>query len=136
VTERGDAHQGRVAIQGGQHIVSYDVVSVQRSGLQPAAAVSGQTQPNTAAPVAPTQAEPAVRVDTIPAEPPPEVLHAMAAADRAWQQLKDTGRELHFGGNPKTGKLTIELRDATGKVLETIVPSRALEIAAGQTPDQ
>lgn len=80
----------------------------------------------------PSQPAPAVRadvsVDTIPASPPQEVLDAMDAASRAYQMLREQGRELRFSQDADTGRLTIEVRDLDGNLLRRIPPSKLLDV--------
>jgi hypothetical protein len=89
--------------------VSFNIDSIQRA-LEPAAPA-------------------AARVDALPSAPPHEVLGAIAAADRIYQELALDGHELHFQQDPRSSRVTIQLRDLTGKALRTITPSEALEIA-------
>lgn len=74
--------------------------------------------------------EPAVRVDTIPASPPPELRAEILTAQRVVQDLHARGRELRF--EIDAGRVRIEVCDLDGNVLREIPPSRALEIAAGK----
>jgi hypothetical protein len=70
--------------------------------------------------------------DALPASPPPEVL---AEVDAAWQraaELAERNRELHFSLDGQTGRVAIEVRTLAGEVLETITPSRSLEIMCGE----
>jgi hypothetical protein len=72
-----------------------------------------------------------VKVDMIPSSPPQEVLDAMGKAAQAHDDLKQSGRELHFNVDQSTGKLTVEVHDLNGNVLFTVPASKALEVAAG-----
>lgn len=65
----------------------------------------------------------------IPSSPPPEVIDAMSAAARAYQELRQMGRELRFFRDEESGRLRIEVRDLDGNVLRTIPPSELLDIA-------
>lgn len=80
----------------------------------------------------PSQHAPVVRadisVDTIPDSPPQEVLDAMDAASRAYRVLREQGRELRFGRDEGTGRLTIEVRDLDGNLLRRIPPSKLLDV--------
>jgi hypothetical protein len=70
--------------------------------------------------------------DAVPASPPPEVL---AAVDAAWRRAADLAarnREVHFSLDGDDGRLIIEIRTLAGEVLETISPSRSLEIMCGE----
>ncbi|MBB4661017.1 flagellar protein FlaG [Conexibacter arvalis] len=81
----------------------------------------------------PLQPVPVVRADisgdTIPDSPPREVLDAMDAASRAYQQLRAQGRELRFSQDADSGRLTIEVRDLDGNLLRRIPPSKLLDVA-------
>jgi hypothetical protein len=70
-------------------------------------------------------------VDTIPASPPPELRDEMFAAQRAIEDLRARGRELHF--EMIDGRLRIEMRDLEGHVSREIPPNEALAIASGKT---
>jgi uncharacterized FlaG/YvyC family protein len=73
-----------------------------------------------------------VNMDSIPASPPPQVLDEMAQAARMHDKLRATGRELHFARDESNGAMTIQIRDSCGRVLRTISPAQALEVAAGK----
>ncbi len=79
----------------------------------------------------PTAVEPSVSLDTLPSHPPGEVLDQVAAAARVYEGLRSQGRELRFSRDAQSGRTTIEVRDRDGRMLKTISPSQALEIAAG-----
>jgi hypothetical protein len=70
------------------------------------------------------------RLDAIPASPPPELADELLAAQRALEEMRARGRELHF--EMADGRVRIELRDLDGNVLREIPAIRALEIAAGR----
>jgi hypothetical protein len=72
-----------------------------------------------------------VALDTLASNPPREVLDQMAAAAQTHESLRAQGRELRFSRDGQSGRTTIEVRDRSGRVLKTISPSQALEIAAG-----
>jgi hypothetical protein len=76
-------------------------------------------------------AEPAVIVGTLPASPPPTVLDAIAVAAGAYAQLAADGREARFEIDPRTGRVTVEVRDFAGNLLSIGPPSLALALAAG-----
>ena len=73
------------------------------------------------------------RVDAIPASPPPELRKEMLVAQRAFEEMRARGRELHF--EMTEGRLRIEMRDLDGNVLRQIPASQALEIASGLIPE-
>ena len=69
----------------------------------------------------------------IPAEPPPDVLEAIAAAAERAHALAQQNRELHFRRDEHSNRIIIEVRDMTGDVIRTIPPSKALD---AMTPSQ
>lgn len=63
---------------------------------------------------------------------PPARLHTeVEAAGRRWEQLQAQGRELHFERDADTGRYVVHVCDLEGRVLRTVPPSGALEIAGG-----
>ncbi len=64
--------------------------------------------------------------------PPPEVRREVQEAAERAQQLADEERELHFELDEATGTVTVQLRDLDGRVIRTVRPSEALEIASGK----
>jgi uncharacterized FlaG/YvyC family protein len=80
-----------------------------------------------AAPVAPP-----VSLQIFPSSPPQQVLNEMASAARVHDGLRAQGQELHFAHDPQSGRMTVQVRDSGGRVLRTISPSEALEVAAGK----
>ncbi len=75
------------------------------------------------------------RSDDIPASPPPEVLEAIARAHEAYERLEASGRHVHFDRNEVSGRLAIELTDASGTPLHSLSPRTVLELAAGAALD-
>jgi uncharacterized FlaG/YvyC family protein len=73
-----------------------------------------------------------VSLQTFPSSPPQQVLDEMASAARMHDALRAQGRELHFAHDPQSGRMTVQVRDSGGRVLRTISPSEALEVAAGK----
>jgi hypothetical protein len=73
------------------------------------------------------------RADTIPASPPPELREEMLVAQRAFDEMRARGRELHF--EMADGRVRIEMRDLEGNVLKQIPATEALEIASGRIPE-
>jgi len=67
----------------------------------------------------------------IPAGPPPEVLDAVGAAARAYEELHAHGRELRFDLDESSNRVIVQVCDLDGNVLRTIPPSEALDLAAG-----
>jgi hypothetical protein len=63
----------------------------------------------------------------IPASPPARVLAEVDAAFAHAERLHAAGRELHFGHDPMTGRLVIQVRTLGGRVLDTLQPSAALD---------
>lgn len=90
-----------------------------------AARAAGGTIQRTAAPQA------AVAFDALPASPPPEVLEQMAAAAKTYDALAAQGRELRFARDTQSGRTAIEVRDRAGRLLKTLSPAQALDVAAG-----
>jgi hypothetical protein len=76
-----------------------------------------------------------VRSDDIPASPPPEVLDAIARAHEAYARLEASGRHVHFDLNEVSGRLAIELTDASGTPLRSLSPRAVLDLAAGAALD-
>ena len=76
-----------------------------------------------------------VHCDDIPASPPPEVLDAIARAHAAYERLEASGRHVHFDLNEVSGRLAIELTDASGTPLRSLSPRTVLELAAGAALD-
>ena len=72
-----------------------------------------------------------VRLDTLPSQPPPDVLEEVAAAERRYDELRAQQRELHFTHDDETNRVVVEVRDLDGNVLRTVPPSKALEIISG-----
>ena len=74
-------------------------------------------------------------VEVKPAEPlevpPAAALRDVDHAARVWALLRAEGRELHFGRDPGSGRLLIELRNLDGILLRSIAPAEAVEIASG-----
>lgn len=70
--------------------------------------------------------------EAIPAIPPREVRAAMGIAARAYEDLKDNGREVRFKVDRTTDRLRIEVRDARGNLLYTVPPSKVLDVACGE----
>jgi len=92
--------------------------------------------PKATAPAAPAQPAPAadsVTVDAIPASPPPEVHEAMAVANDVYENLKASGRGMHFRIDEATGRLIVEVHDLHGNLLFSVPPSKALAIAGGES---
>lgn len=69
------------------------------------------------------------------AGPPAEVLEEMGLAAEVYERLAARGRELRFRLDPPTGRVTVEVHDLEGRLLYTIPPSRALDIASGEDID-
>ena len=77
----------------------------------------------------------AVRLDTIPSQPP-ESLHADTGcrAQRV-DDLHAEGRELHFAYDKDSGRVQVEVRDLSGNVMRTMSPSAMLDVASGAKLD-
>lgn len=63
--------------------------------------------------------------------PPPEVRAQVRDAARRWEELRAMGRELRFERDEETGRIVVQVLDLEGRVLRTVPPSEALEIAMG-----
>jgi hypothetical protein len=109
--------------------MSFDIHSVVPA--TPALAPSTVSRAAPASPGAAGASGDAVRVDTIPASPPPEVHDAIALAAQSYKQLAANNREIRFQINDRTGKLTVEVHDPKGNLLFTVPASKALDLAAG-----
>jgi hypothetical protein len=66
----------------------------------------------------------------IPQRPPREVLDAIERAARRYDELRAEGHELHVAPE-EGGRVTVELHDCDGQVLDTLAPSELLDIAQG-----
>jgi hypothetical protein len=73
----------------------------------------------------------------VPADdgPPDELLEEIGLAAEIYERLATRGREIRFQLDPPTGRITVEVHDLDGRLLYTIPPSRALEIASGEDLD-
>lgn len=76
--------------------------------------------------------EDAVRVDAIPASPPPEVMHEIATAAGAADRLAAAGQTMQFRIEEPSGVLQVQVRDLDGHLLFTTPPSTALKVASGE----
>lgn len=97
----------------------------------PPLSAGGATRATLSSPPAPA-AQPPVSLETFPSSPPQEVLDEMDGAARIHDSLRAMGRELRFAHDEQSGRMTIQVRDHGGRVLRTISPSEALDIAAGK----
>ena len=115
--------------------MNFDLTSI--TGMQRAAAPARSTPATPASGKVgkPSFAEQLVAVDAIPATPPDDVLDAIGVAANAYQQLAASGRQLHFELDQSSGKVVVELHDGNGRVLSSISPSKALEVASGGSLD-
>jgi hypothetical protein len=68
--------------------------------------------------------------DRLPSSPPAEVLDALGAADAAYEELNESGRELRFRLGARGG-VVVEFRDFERRELVVLMPSQALELACG-----
>ena len=71
----------------------------------------------------------------IPASPPPEVLDAIGRAHEAYERLEASGRHVHFDLDEVSGRLAMELTDASGTPLHRLSARMVLELAAGAPLD-
>ncbi len=112
--------------------MSFEVPPV--SGVEqvlPAAPAQRTDKPLTAT----TMEDDAVQVDMIPSSPPPELHDQIDAASQRVDELRSEGRELHFAYDDEAKRVVIQVRDTKGNVLDTIPPSKALEVATGGSLD-
>jgi uncharacterized FlaG/YvyC family protein len=77
----------------------------------------------------------AVRLDTIPSQPPESLKAEVDRAAQRVDELKAQGRQLHFTRDQDSGRMVVEVQDLKGNVLRTIPPSAALGVASGDTLD-
>jgi hypothetical protein len=75
----------------------------------------------------------AVEVDTFASILSREVNGAIETASRAYDQLAESGRQVHFTTDPGTGALRAELQDLDGNTLSTLSASQVLRIAGGES---
>jgi flagellar protein FlaG len=68
---------------------------------------------------------------SLPASPPAEVREAIAAGAARAAELRAQNRALHFRKDQLSGRVIVEVRDLSGNVIRTILPSTALNIMAG-----
>lgn len=66
------------------------------------------------------------------AGPPPEVLEHLAGAARIEEQLRASGRRLHFASTAPGERTRIEIHDRDGDAVRLLSVAEALEIAAGR----
>ena len=69
-------------------------------------------------------------VDTPPEEPTTDAMAAVQVAARAYEQMREAGRELRFS-NSELG-MQIEVYDGTGKLVQRIPPNEALALATAK----
>lgn len=72
-----------------------------------------------------------VSVRTLPSSPPQDVLEQMADAAQRYDELTSAGRELRFTHDQESGRTRIEVRDRAGRLVKTLSPAEALDVAAG-----
>lgn len=73
-----------------------------------------------------------VEAETMPPGPPPAVMAAISAAAGVYDQLHESGRHLHFGTDPQTGRVSAHLQYLVGNHLAPVTPGQVLAIASGQ----
>jgi hypothetical protein len=99
------------------------------SSTSPSAPASATPRAERRAAAAP--AADAVKVDTLSASPPPEVLDAIGIAAQAADRLQQSGRRLQFTVDPPTGKVAVQVTDHSGNVLGALTGAQALAVASG-----
>jgi hypothetical protein len=80
--------------------------------------------------------EGSLSIDLTRSGPPPEVLEQMANADAINSRLRAIGLELSFSLSADGCSLQIELRDSSGQLVRVLSPAEAVEIAAGEGPEE
>jgi hypothetical protein len=70
-----------------------------------------------------------ITYEVIPSSPPPELLEAVEAAAKVAFQLAAHGRHVSFFVDRPTGRLTIELHDASGWRISRLSPTDVLRLA-------
>jgi flagellar protein FlaG len=108
--------------------MGFDIAPI---GSTPASATSGPAQRQARA----AGDEAVLASGDLPASPPPEVLEAIDAAARCYRDLHARGRELRFGVDADSGRVTVDVCDLDGNVLRSIPPSEALDVAGGAPLD-
>ena len=98
-------------------------------GLQPA------QRTDKPQPAKPAETAEAVRLDTIPSQPPESLHGEIDTAAQRVDELRADGHELHFGFDEESGRVQVEVRDLSGNVLRTIAPSMVLDVASGAKLD-
>ena len=86
-------------------------------------------------PATPVEDAEAVRVDTIPSQPPESLQPEVDRAAQRVDELKAEGRQLHFAFDEGSGRVVVQVQDLDGNVLRTIPPSKALAVASGEKLD-
>jgi FlaG protein len=113
-------------------------MSVQLGHLSLVAAPAAATHSAGRSPVATnrfTLPEDGAKADVVGSTPPADVSDQVAfAAQRALDLFADN-RELHFSKDEQSGRIIVQVRDLDGNVLRTIPPSKALQVASGDTLD-
>ena len=103
------------------------IATVAPHGITPALSAAAAR----VAPSEPSDSPGAVKLDTIPASPPPEVTQAIVVAADAYDRLATKGAQLSFHVDERTGRLQVDVHDLRGNVLFSVPPSKALDIASG-----
>lgn len=68
---------------------------------------------------------------SVPATPPPEVLHALDKAQQVLGDLAKSNVTLHF--EMAGSRVVIQVKDADGNVVREIPPKKLLDLLAGDT---
>jgi flagellar protein FlaG len=105
------------------------------SGADPALAAQPVKRTDKPQPASHPEGADAVRLDTIPSQPPESVKAEVDRAAQRVDELKADGRQLHFARDEASGRVVVEVQDLNGNVLRTIPPSKALQVASGDTLD-
>jgi hypothetical protein len=73
--------------------------------------------------------QPLLRGESFPSSPPQEVLDSIRPARRIYHELRADGHQLHFSTDRRSGRITIEVKDRDGKIIRTLSPSEAVDLA-------
>jgi hypothetical protein len=113
--------------------LGYELVQSGRAGQTAAADRVEATDTGSAR--ATSGAQGAVSVDVIPSSPPDEVLDGIEAASAAFDRIAAGGPHVDFALDRPTGRVQIELQDASGQPISGLSPSDALRLAEGDSLD-
>jgi len=67
--------------------------------------------------------------ESFPSSPPQEVLDQIRPAQKIYHELRAEGHQLHFSTDRSSGRITIEVKDRDGRLVRTLSPSEAADLA-------